>query len=421
MSDFVLLGVFIVFLSVGLKYPVIAFCGYMWTDLITPHQITFGFLKGQQLSLYMALIAIISFFLHINKIKLPNAKVPFCTLCLFLLWIIASNSWAVFPIAAGAKFDVVWKALLMSILMSLIVNSKKDFEMVDWCIIGCLTFYMVSAGLKTITGGGGYGARLVPSASNSGFSESSTLATIAVITLVFYTGLYNVKGCIMHFKSRWLLVIGIILSLATVIGSTARTGLVALVAFAFLRLKHMKNFTRNTISISILAFVIASAVPQEFYDRMEGISSPSTMLSESSRFITWQWVLDDTRNHPFGTGFRGFVLNRGKLAEYAPIYMYDEYKNKMYAYHNVFIEVLHTQGYPGIVLYLFLIFTVLKSLSFTQRNSEDPWVICMSRTVINTCIIYLVGGMFIGVAFNPLFFYLLVLALSLGKIAADEE
>jgi len=421
MSDLLLLGIFLCFLFVGIRYPIVAFCGYMWTDLITPHQITYGFLKGQQLSLILAVTAILSLVINFREIKVPKAKGLFFIVIIFFLWIVLSNSWAIFPLNAAKKFDVVSKALLMSILMSLLVNSKKDFELVIWCIVGCLTFYMFSAGVKTLMGSGGYGARLVPSSNNSGFSESSTLATIAVISMSLYAGLFNVKGIMLHFKSRWLIRLGIILSFATVIGSTARTGLVAVAVFIVLRLKHKKNFLKNTTILSVVLMLALSFAPKDWFERMEGFSSPSTMLAESSRFITWQWAWDNTKDHPLGAGFRGFILNRGQLAPYAPEYLADDYERKMYAYHNIYIEVLHTQGYPGFAIYLTLIFLVFKRLKYISLNSKEPWDLAMAKTLSHTFTIYLVGGMFIGVAFNPLFYYFVVLVLGLSKIAAYEK
>lgn len=421
MSDLLLLGVFLCFLFVGIKYPIVAFCGYMWTDLITPHQITYGFLKGQKLSLILAVVAILSLILNFNKLQMPKAKAVFVMLIIFLLWIITSNTWAVFPVIASNKFDVVTKALFMATLMSLLVNTKKDFELMVWCIAGCLTFYMFSAGVKTLMGGGGYGARLVPASNNSGFSESSTLATIAVISMALYAGLFNVKGVMLHIKSRWLVAFGILLSFATVIGSTARTGLVAVAAFVFLKLKHKKNFIRNTVIVSSVVVLFLSFAPKDWLERMGGFSSPSTMLAESSRFITWQWAWDNTKEHPLGTGFRGFILNRGQLADYAPEYLADTYERKMYAYHNIFIEVLHTQGYPGIVIYLMLIYFIFKRLKLITSTTDDSWSVSMATMLSHVFVVYIVGGMFIGVAFNPLFFYFVVLVLGLSKIADNEK
>lgn len=393
----------------------------MWTDLITPHQITFGFLRGQQLSLILAVVAILSLILNFNKVKIPKAKGLFAVVILFLLWIIISNTWAVFPTIAAKKFDVVTKALLMSLLMSLLVNTKKDFELMIWCIVGCLSFYMFSAGVKTLMGGGGYGARLVPASNNSGFSESSTLATIAVISMVLYSGLYKIEGVLLHFKYRWLLILGLVLSFSTIIGSTARTGLVVLAAFVGLRLKHKKNFIRNTIVIGTVLVVAVNFVPKDWMERMGEFSSPTTMLNESSRFITWQWAWDNTKENPLGTGFRGFILNRGQLWPYAPEYLKEKYERKMYAYHNIYVEVMHTQGYPGLVLYLLIFYLVFKQLKYISNRATDPWVKGMAKTMSQTFVIYMVGGIFIGIAFNPLFFYFVVLVMGLSKIAQYEK
>src|SRR5690606_34550129 len=85
-----------------------------------------------------------------------------------------------FPVEAQVKWDWVWKALVFAIFLPFTLTTRLRIEGVALIMVLTAGAIIISAGMKTALGGGGYASLYFFVNDNSGMYESSTLATVAI-------------------------------------------------------------------------------------------------------------------------------------------------------------------------------------------------------------------------------------------------
>ena len=86
--------------------------------------------------------------------------------------------------------------------------------------------------------------------------------------------------------------------------------------------------------------------------------------------------------------------------------------DKSRAYHSSYFEMLGEQGYPGLALWLLLQAIGIWRMEVLRRRYRDPaddmaWVGRLAGALQHAHLIYLLGGAFVGIAFQS-FLYLLL-------------
>jgi O-antigen ligase len=87
------------------------------------------------------------------------------------------------------------------------------------------------------------------------------------------------------------------------------------------------------------------------------------------------------------------------------------------AYHSSYFEMLGEQGFPGLILFLLIHGSGLVGMERIRRRyrkaeGEDAWISPLATALQHFQIVYLIGGLFVGIAFQP--FMLMVLAVQVG-------
>jgi putative inorganic carbon (hco3(-)) transporter len=87
--------------------------------------------------------------------------------------------------------------------------------------------------------------------------------------------------------------------------------------------------------------------------------------------------------------------------------------DKARAFHSAYFEMLGEQGFPGFFMWALLhvgSLVRLEALRRRFRKSKDPdeeWIAPLATALQHGHIIYLVGSLFIGIAFQP-FVYMMI-------------
>jgi probable O-glycosylation ligase (exosortase A-associated) len=285
------------------------------------------------------------------------------------------------------------------------------------------------AGIKTLLGGGGYGIALV---GNSSFlyAEGSTLSTLAVSLIPIYIFLLKEAKIVKDYpKFKYVLLIYIACCIMTVIGTQARTGLIALFVFALLYLRTSKINTKTLFLLALIPVLVYTVAPTSWFERMNTINESTTSeKSAVGRLVVWRWTIDYALENPFlGGGFYAHLANAGVLDEYQAEGEV-EIKNKGgKAFHNIFFEVLGEAGFGGLILFGGIIThsylinrRKLKLKSDKLNAEEETWNRPLSFALNNSLLIYCAGGMFIGVAFYPWLYYLYCASISRINIRNTE-
>lgn len=413
MTDIFVLFFLFFFFIFGITRPYIAFSGYIWVDVLGPHKISYGILAGKPLSLIMALFCFMSFVINVKKLRKPvGAMIPLL-LILFSLWITYTTNNAYFQGPAWFKWDFAIKTIIMSFFLYFVINTKEQLEFCLITFISSISYYVIQSGIKSFLGGGGYGRVLISTANNSGLTESSTLAMVSVILISLLIFLNKHTLLLTKFKDNkifWRA--SILVSLMSVIGTQARTGLVSLLVFIGIYVIKSQNKIRNSFLVILVSIITLSFFASDTWmQRMDTMNDIETDTSAMGRVAVWKWTWAFVKENPNGGGFHSYLANAGEL--YAG--------SSAKAFHSIYFETLGEHGYIGLLLFLMLIFFTWMSNSSISKYKIDPWISDLAMTFNHCLLIFCVGGAFIGVAFQPIIYYFIAFSVSLKKIKYFSE
>jgi O-antigen ligase len=158
-------------------------------------------------------------------------------------------------------------------------------------------------------------------------------------------------------------------------------------------------------------------------NRMSTIETYNTDSSAMGRIKVWQWTIDYVGTHPLGGGLNAYVYNRilGVTPEGETQYL-PEGQIGGKAFHSIYFEVLGEQGIPGFIMYyLMVVLTLAKLFKLKRTWKDDPgmgWVAALANAMITMVMVFLAGGSFVGIAYQPYIFYLVGLTVALDQYAA---
>ncbi len=409
------------FIGIGLRRPFLLVLAYCYVDIVAPQRLSYFLVNSLPISLIVFCLAI-GAWLFIDDKRDSRISARQLILVMLLIYCGLTTQSADFPVEAAAKWSWVWKALLWGIFLPLTLRTKLRLEALALTLVLCASSIIITGGIKTLAGGGGYGSMQLLVSDNSGLYEGSIISCVAIamIPLILYLSKY---GTI--FPSDWRVKTFayalIFACLLIPIGTQARTGLVCIAALAVLMLR----FTRYRFAYAGLAgvalLVSLPFLPSQFTDRMSTIKEYKADESASTRVAVWKWTWDYAKDHPFGGGFdayRGNVIKYDRENDEGGGADLQEVNDKSRAYHSSYFEMLGEQGYPGFLLWFLLHVSGLVQMELLHRKyrrterADMQWVSPFAVSLQNAQIIYLVGCLFVGIAFQP--FVYMIIALQIG-------
>ena len=409
------------FIGIGLRRPFLLVLAYCYVDIVAPQRLSYFLVNSLPISLIVFCLAI-GAWLFIDDKRDSRISARQLILVMLLIYCGLTTQSADFPVEAAAKWSWVWKALLWGIFLPLTLRTKLRLEALALTLVLCASSIIITGGIKTLAGGGGYGSMQLLVSDNSGLYEGSIISCVAIamIPLILYLGKY---GTIFppDWRVKAFTYALIFACLLIPIGTQARTGLVCIAALAVLMLR----FTRYRFAYAGLAgvalLVSLPFLPSQFTDRMSTIKEYKADESASTRVAVWKWTWDYAKDHPFGGGFdayRGNVIKYDRENDEGGGADLQEVNDKSRAYHSSYFEMLGEQGYPGFLLWFLLHVSGLVQMELLHRKyrrterADMQWVSPFAVSLQNAQIIYLVGCLFVGIAFQP--FVYMIIALQIG-------
>lgn len=339
-----------------------------------------------------------------------------------------TTSHADFPEPAATKWEWVWKGMFFAIFLPLTLTTRQRIEGALLIMVLSVGAIVISAGIKVVFGGGGYENDLFFVNDNSGLYESSTLATVAIgiIPIILW---FNRFGTI--FPPDWrvkLFSAGLIFAcLLMPIGTEARTGLVCIAVLLVLFLRDVKRRLTFIVAGATLGLVALPFLPQSYYERMATLGSVDGDESASTRIAVWKWTFDYAMENPTGGGFDAFrgnkftydmPIKKENLEGNTVSVEYREVTDEARAYHSAIFEVLGEQGWPGLFLWLWLHALGLWQMERVRRRWKktavdgEEWIAPLATALQYAQIVYIVGSLFQGIAYQP--FVLMLVAMQCG-------
>lgn len=422
MLDFFLVSLLTALVFLGLLHPAVAFTAYLWADLVSPQNITIGVASQIPFSDILAGVTVMSMVFNYRHLSRPTSWYILVALIGFLFWTHVTHTFSVYPDHSKFKLDWVTKSLGFSLVTLFMVNSKKSIEYFLIFYTVCVAYFSFSAGIKTLAGGGGYGRSLVIASSNNGLAESSTLAGVSAASIPYIYFFYKHSNLFRKSRIFKLICVGSILAfLFAVVGTFARTGLVCLfvlfVCGFFLSKQKLKLLL---ISVAAMATVV-SLGGDEWRNRMGTIFEEEGSNPIIGRTEIWRWTIDYSKAKPLGGGFDAYLENMGQLEAYSKAINVQP-QTRPRAFHNVYLEVLGEQGFPGLLIYMSIIFlSIWRLLKLRQpktwqgADSETTtWATNLATASLISLLCLMTSGMFVGVAYRIYIFIPIIVAAGLS-------
>ena len=407
-------------LVLGLRRPFLWVLGYLYIDIVSPQKISWFLLASLPISLIAFILAFGGWLALDNKQDMRFTLRQFL-IVLLLAYCGITTTIADFPIQAALKWDWVWKALLFAIFLPLTLRTRLRFEAVVTVIVLSVGAIVISGGIKTAAGGGGYGELQTFVANNTGIYEGSILSTIAIaiIPLIWWTARFTTlfpRGPLVTLFSVALTFAALLIP----VGTQARTGLLCIGLLAVLSLRSVK---RRFLYLGMAGLIAAAAVPflpKSFTERMSTIENHQSDQSASTRVAVWMWTLDYVKDHPFGGGFDAYRSNKlliptvvaegsGNNVTMKTTLHVDQSR----AYHSAYFEMLGEQGYAGLLLWAWIQLLgtwQMERLSRRWKGRTSPheaWVAPLATALQLSQLVYFLGAVFVGIAHQPVMFMII--------------
>ena len=410
------------FLVVGFTAPFVFTLGYLWVDVFYPQFLT-PLLASVPVSLIMAVAAGVSYFLADRRAAPRFTAHGLLTIC-FALWCTLSLTWAVAPVQAWAKWDWAFKSLMFSAFLPYVLRTRVQIEAFLQVLLFAMTLHMLPLGIKNMLSGSSYGRNLGIENANILLLESSTLAaaSISMIPLVLFLR----KHTLLLPKSKitdamYFFLIGVAVLCA--IGTYARTALIGFIvvgAFLWLQSKRKVLFT---VCVVVLALGFGYTASKSWEARIDTTTSYNTDTSALGRILVWKWTLGFVASNPLGGGFNAFYIDTIEFPPVdgaAPVIIHGK------AFHNIYIEVLGEQGFPGLAMFVAIQLLSLFYLRTIRRRTRDRpeqlWCYDLAGALMTSLLVLLACGNFVGIGYQSIIWYALVMPVCLyGYIRQVER
>ncbi len=419
-------------LVLGMKRPFLWVLGFIYVDILSPQDISWGFLGSIPISLLFFAAAFGGWLVFDNK---QGSRFTFRQFLMLLFFIVCgyTTTQALFPVEAAAKWSWVWKSLLFGMFLPLTLRTRARVEAALLIVVLAAGSIMISAGLKTVLSGGGYGTLSSYSRTNSGIYEGSTLSTVAV-TIVPLIAWLATRGTV--FPPDWRVkAFAVCLCFACLlvpVGTQTRTGLLCIGVMCLLALRGVRHRFLLLGAMGALGMMAIPFLPQSYLERMGTIKTHEADTSASTRVAVWMHTLDDVKEHPMGGGFDAYLGNELRYKTRQVVATgdtttveYVEVIDKGRAYHSAYFEVLGEQGWLGAALWLAIQLMDLVQLELIRwrlrksTHPEDRSDFALANALQIAHVVYLVGALFVGIAYQPFIFYLI--GIQIGFVLAVKR
>ena len=435
MRDIAFVAFLFAFIGIGFRKPFLFVLCFCYIDIVAPQRLSYFLINSIPISLIVFGLAIAGWLAADDKRDTRwSGRQTLLVALLFYCWMTTIN--ADFPVEAADKWSWVWKALVWAIFLPLTLRTKLRIEALALIMLLSAAAIAIAGGIKTAAGGGGYGSLQLLLSENYGLYEGSIMSTvgIAIIPLILW---YRKHGTV--FQPDWrvsLFCFALCFACMLLpVGTQARTGLVCLIVLAILSLRAVKHRLLYMVGAGLLAAAAIPFLPQSYTARMETIRDHRADESASTRVAVWAWTWEYAKDHPFGGGFNAYLQNHLRVeraassnANAAPQEALPSvYEDKARAYHSSYFEMLGEQGYPGLILWLVLqaagLFRMeqLRRRYLKTRRAEEQWIAPLATALQHGHIVYMVGSLFVGIAFQPFIYMMLALEIGLSTYCRRRE
>jgi probable O-glycosylation ligase (exosortase A-associated) len=327
---------------------------------------------------------------------------------LALLWgqFVLTTALGINPWAGWPRLMEVSKILPLILLVLLLIDTREKLSWLLMTITSSLAVVIVKGGYWAFITGFHDRVYGPPGSQYAGNNEFAVATAMAIPLLALWYRETDSKAL------RWIVAILIALGFASALSSWSRGGLLSISVVALLLVWHSR---RKWLAIPLLLMVVGLAVvglSDDWIARMQTMVAPELEASAATRLELWRLGWDYALQHPwFGGGFGGWIYLT------LPV-------GASRAWHSAYIEIVAEHGFPGLVLWGSLVFGSAVSLSVLiarNRRWQLPGLTDQAAMLRASLAAYMVGAVFLSIAYWELLYLLLACAILMSRFAKAER
>lgn len=400
MRDLALLAIIVWIILLAFKRPWIGILGWTWLSIMNPHQLTWS-LKTMPFAAAIGGATLVGLLMTKDRrdYSLNRENI---TLMLFMLWMCITLPFSMLFEPSFELWKRVMKIDLMILVALVLLHSKRHMMLLTWVLVVSIGFFGVKGGAFTLATGGSYRVWGPENTYIEGNNEIA-LAIVIVIPLMRFLQ--------MQMQARWAkitMTVCMVLMAMAALGSHSRGALLAIAAMALVLWWRGKNKLVGAVVMVVLAIVMLSLMPQEWWDRMNTIQTYQQDDSALGRINAWGMAWNVAKDRIFGGGF--MIWTGVIFAIYGPE------PDRVHAAHSIYFMVMGEQGFIGLFLFLALFTMVWFSAGHlrvkARAQPQTQWLSDLGGMLQVSLAGYAVGGAFLSLSYWDLPYNLLILAVA---------
>lgn len=399
MRDILLLAVFAFSIVLAVRTPFIGILVFFWISFMNPHRYTWGFAYYLPLAMVAAVVTFMGIYMHFKELQFPKVRETFLFLLLWFFFTLTTQ-FALYPDDAWQTWELNNKIFLMTFISMMVITTRERLFYFVIAIIVFIGFIGIKGTIFGLSTGGQFRVWGPPDS----FMEDNNGIGLAMLIVIPFC--YFVKDL---FEKKWqfyaLLAVGLALTVSTVL-TYSRGALVGLAVVAFFIFLKSQRKLAALIGLTVVLGIGVNFLPPQWFERMGSIKSFEEDTSAMMRINSWSMTYNLAKARPLGGGFECFTLEQYDRHSPNPE-LGRQISGGATTAHSIYFEILATQGFGGLTIYLLCFISVLASMRKLELNfmyvPGAEWIPIYCRAFTVSTIAFMASGAFLSRAFFDLF------------------
>lgn len=305
------------------------------------------------------------------------------------------------------------KTIVVSYILTLLIQTPSDLRLVMLVICLSLGFEAAKQGWAQMI--------LNPGAANTNgvpFLGDNNLVAVGMAMLLPIIGALGTTATGWQKRAFQLLSIGV---LYRALSTYSRGGFLSIGAVGAMWFWRSPHKLKTLAAVVVATMLVLPVLPQEFWDRMGTITASSEERDESqrSRLHFWQVAIAMANDHPLiGVGHHGYERAYNQYDWTEGQFMTNR------AVHSAWFGVLAELGYPGLVMFILVVFGSLRAcrrVRLAARRGEVSGPLGAYAIAFETSLVaFIIGGSFVSFHYNEMLWHYFALTIALERVAVRE-
>lgn len=410
LRDIFLFGLLFAVVIVAPRRPLYGALAWVLFGVMNPHRLAWGAAYDFPFAMVIAIVTLLGLVLT-KRHRQPKGGAAAFVLMIFLGWACFTTLFAFVPDLSVGYLLRVAKIFGMTLVLVLLMQSRRDVILLLTTLVLSLGFYGAKGGLFVLATGGGYMVNGPPDSVMEGNNALGVGLTM-VIPLMYFL--------MQQTDKKWLqrlLMAAMVLCAISVLGAYSRGAMLAIAAMGTVLWIRGRNKVFILFLAVIFIAVAIPAMPDRWTKKMNTLENYEQDDSAMFRLYTWQATVNIAKDRfPVAGGFEW--ESPAASERYSPL------PTLVLVAHSIYFQVLGSQGFIGLFLFLTFWWLVWRDCGWLRRRGrsspDQQWLHLLGSMVQVSMVGYLVGGAFLDLAFWDLPYYLYA-AVAAARYAAIHE